>query len=117
VQVRWWANQLKTHGPVGGFLVREPESQPDAFALVFKEGDDRLKNYLIKCETTGFRLGSLHAARFMDILKALGMKSKMNPLPVPLLPGFYLNKGVIVRKALREREAAPFRCEMCLVNF
>ena len=30
-QVRWWANQLRQHGPVGGFLVREPESQADAF--------------------------------------------------------------------------------------
>ena len=35
-QVRWWAKQLLEAGPVGGYIVREPDSQKDSYALVVK---------------------------------------------------------------------------------
>lgn len=104
-QVRWWASQLKQHAPIGGFLIRKPDSQLDAYALVCKQAHSELKNYLIKCETGGFRLGNLRAQTFMGLIKLLGRKGKHNPLPVALLPGFYLNKIITIRKALRESKA------------
>ncbi len=114
-QVRWWAQQLKLYGSIGAFLVREPESQADAFALVFKEDDLKLKNYLIKCELTGFRLGALRAKTFLELLNLLGQVRADSPLPVPLDMACRFKKGAIVRQARRE-SALPPRCDKTIAS-
>lgn len=59
-----WVKQLLDLGPVGGYIVREPDSQADAYALVVKTTPTKTKNFLIKCEV----LDGVHTVRLGIVL-------------------------------------------------
>eukprot|EP00041_Stephanoeca_diplocostata_P031915 m.1005686 g.1005686 ORF g.1005686 m.1005686 type:complete len:1063 (+) comp24051_c1_seq17:195-3383(+) len=92
--VRWWAQHV---GPVGGFLVRTPESRPTFLALVLKHAPKKVKNFLIKKDDKGFSLAG-YTARTLHGLIAQLSNPRQQALPVALLPGFYLNRKVATMK-------------------
>eukprot|EP00041_Stephanoeca_diplocostata_P027799 m.772747 g.772747 ORF g.772747 m.772747 type:complete len:567 (-) comp23248_c0_seq31:2145-3845(-) len=108
-QIRWWVKQLLDLGPVGGYIVREPDSQADAYALVVKTTPTKTKNYLIKCEVLDgvqtVRLGAVRSRSLKRLCEKLAIAD--SPLVIKLLPGFFLNKKAAIKKAMKDGTAVP----------
>lgn len=77
--------------------MRQPESQPNCLALVVKAaaGSKKVKNFLIKCESTGFRVSNLSQPTLGGLIAALatpevcGLVKRVHevvPDPLPLPP-------------------------------
>ena len=77
------ANQLLAEEPVGAFLIRPAQNQPDVFSLSFQSnaGASAVQHAVVRLEETGFRCGSY--GPFPKLYQVLEAVSAL--LPTPLL--------------------------------
>lgn len=96
--VKWWVENLASSGPIGGFIVRAPQSRRNCLALCVKEQRGKVKNYLIRCGSSEFRLDDCSAPTLTELIEKLSSHDNGSTVTVPLLPGFFLNKKVSKRR-------------------
>ena len=90
MQVKELVQQLLDRGPPGAFLVRDPESRADSYALVVRLQTPETRNFLIACEPDAFVFGALRRTRLCDLIAALERPNAA--LPVPLALDFALRR-------------------------
>ena len=84
------AKALAQTGPIGGFLVRIPDSNPASYALAVKTKENaKPQNFLIKCSDGMFTLGtssSQSLSGLIDILSTTATKLPVKSVFFLLLP-------------------------------
>ena len=94
--VRVYAKVLQDTGVTGAFIMRVPESHPDAYALAVKTEGGKLKNLLIKCADGNFTLGPITAESVIELLRALSEGD--GDLPVHIVPVRWRGGGGKIRQ-------------------